>query len=161
MLPLPIKFYLEVIRTKSRASTSDFTTCVYGNDVVKFWAAYGEKFCGTMGVYDERRAKCCNSRKIVQKDTVCGGRKYDQCTQICCDGKIHQKDKGTTCCGQNTYNAKIQICCNNSPAPKFKCEEGWYWGRSYFTYMEAVCYSDYITDLNMAKAVLVSLTACS
>lgn len=119
------------------------TSCKYGNVVTKYWAAYGKKCCGPVGVYDERHAKCCNGQKLVQKDTFCGGRNYDQCTQICCGGIIHEKIEGATCCGQNTYNTKTQICCNNSPAPKFKCKVSWYWGRSYFRYMEAVCHSYY------------------
>lgn len=114
--------------------------CEYGNAVTKFWVAYGTKCCGTLGVYDESRAKCCNGQKIVQKDPVCGEGKYDQCTQMCCDRTVHQKEEETACCGQKTYNTKTQICCNKIPVTKFKCKKVW---RTYYRLAEAECHSFY------------------
>ena len=96
-----------------------------------------------MGVYDESRAKCCSDRKIVKKLPVCGFRQYDQCTQICCDGIIHQKIDGTTCCGQKTYNIKAQICCNKIPQAKFKCKRVFNLWQYSLRNAEAVCHPNF------------------
>ena len=120
-------------------------SCPYRNGVTKFWMAYGTKCCGNMGVYDESHAKCCNGQKIVKKMPVCGYNYYDQCNEICCDGKVHEKIEGTFCCGQQTYNTKRQICCNKVPEAKFKCERVRYnyWSYSHLRYAEAECHYYY------------------
>ena len=135
-------FILE-IANKSTDSTLGMKLCKYGNGVANFWTAYGAKCCGSLGVYDENRAKCCNGQKIVQKDLFCGKRKYDQCTETCCGGIIHRKVEGATCCGPKTYNTKTQICCNNIPVAKFKCKKVWYRRRSHLRRAQAVCSSYY------------------
>ena len=138
--------FFEII-SKPSVSNLEVKSCRYGNRRTNFWAAYGKSCCGSLGIYDESRMKCCNGLKIVQIYSVCGRIVYDQCTEICCDGKVHKKGEGTTCCGQETYNTKTQICCKKLPVAKFKCKRVWRW-QGYYKYYylrnaEAVCYPEY------------------
>ena len=128
-----------IISIKSCLSYLDVTFCEYKNKTTMFWAGYGKSCCGAFGVYDENRAKCCNHQTIIQNDLVCGRRKFDMCTQMCCDGKVHKKAAGTICCGQETYNIKTQICCKKRPVAKFKCKRVWQWYPYYLGNAEAVC----------------------
>ena len=113
--------------------------------MTNFWAAYGKSCCGSLGIYDESHLKCCDGEKIVQKNSVCGRIVYGQCTEICCDGKVHEKAEGTACCGQETYNTKTQICCKKLPVAKFKCKRVWSWQhyQYYLRNSEAVCHPYY------------------
>ena len=138
--------FFEII-SKPSVSNLEVKLCGYGNKVTKFWAAYGNSCCGSLGIYDKSHLKCCDGVKIVQKYSVCGGHKYDQCTQICCDGKPHKKAEGATCCGKETYNIKTEICCKKRRVAKFRCKRVWSW-RGYRYYLifrnsEAVCHPYY------------------
>ncbi|XP_072030632.1 uncharacterized protein [Amphiura filiformis] len=78
--------------------------------------------CGeTNRAYNSHKTICCNGvirrRFDVGTTECCGMKNYQNVTQMCCDGKVHDRYDGVSnleCCGNQAFSPEVEICCKNS-----------------------------------------------